>query len=150
MAQRYETPAGTLSTLRLERLLGYNLARAELRMRKEFLARLADLRLKPVEFSTLVLIDSNQAINQKQIGDALDISAPNLVVLMDQLAARGLLERVRSASDRRAQHPRLTRAGSTLVKTAEALVLGLEKDILAPLSPGERTILLELLQKIGP
>jgi hypothetical protein len=29
-------------------------------------------------------------------------------------------------------------------------VLGLEKDIRAPLSPGERTILLELLQKIGP
>lgn len=119
-------------------------------MRKAFLAKLSTLSIRPVEFSTLVLIASNEALNQKQIGDALDISAPNLVVLMDQLSERGLLERVRGAKDRRAQHPRLTRAGHLLVTKAEGLVAELEKDVLAPLTEGERAILIELLRKIGP
>jgi DNA-binding MarR family transcriptional regulator len=119
-------------------------------MRKAFMTKLRALKLRPAEFSTLVLIASNSAVNQKQIGDALEISAPNLVVLMDQLCERGLLERVRSAKDRRAQHPRLTRSGHALIAKAEVLVGELEEEVLAPLTQGERAILIELLRKIGP
>ena len=50
-------------------------------------------------------------VNQKQLGQALDISPPNMAVTLDRMVERGWVERVRSTQDRRAQHIHLTPAG---------------------------------------
>ncbi len=138
-----------LDDRRLLRLTGYNVARANIRMLRAFQAHLGVMDLKPAEFSALVLIAANPSINQKRLGDALDISAPNLAVLLDQLSARGLLKRVRSSLDRRLQHPQLTRSGEEYLARAELLATTMEAQILDVLSPGERAILAELLQKLA-
>ncbi len=110
---------------------------------------MASVALRPVEYSVLVLIAANARIKQKQLGEALEISAPNLAVLLDRLAERGLVRRVRSPEDRRAQHLHLTAAGKALVATAEQLALAMEGEVLAALTPQERTQLAALLQKLA-
>lgn len=133
---------------RLTRLLGYNLSRADLTLRKLFHRHMAPLQLRPVEFSVLVLIASNPKMNQKQLGAALEVSAPNLAVLLDRLTERGLIKRVRSNEDRRAQRLHLKAAGKTLVARAEKVAATMEGDALNLLSEGERTLLVELLQRL--
>ena len=135
---------------RLKRLTGYNVTRAHLRTMRAFATDVgAVVGLRPAEFSAMVLIDANPGINQKQLGAALEISPPNLAVLIDQLCLRNLLSRVRSDVDRRLQHPQLTRAGTRMLARAEALATEMEGNLLTLLSPSERTILIELLQKIS-
>jgi len=148
VALRDPADAG-LNESRLTHLVGYAASLASIRLRKTFLRHLGPLQLKVVEFSILVLVASNPRLNQKQLGAALDVSAPNLAVILDKLAERGLLERVRSTVDRRAQQIHLTASGRELAARAEAISASMETDALRNLSQAERALLIELLLKVA-
>jgi DNA-binding MarR family transcriptional regulator len=133
----------------LTHLVGYAASRASIQLKKSFRRHLGPLQLKAVEFSILVLVASNPRLNQKQLGAALDLSAPNLAVILDRLAERGLVERVRSTVDRRAQQLHLTPAGRALTERAGAIAATMENDALRMLSGAERALLIELLLKVA-
>ncbi len=80
-----------LDASRLAHLVGYASSRAAVQLKKSFATHMAPLGLKAVEFSVLVLVAANPRLNQKQLGSALDLSAPNLAVILDRLAERGLV-----------------------------------------------------------
>jgi len=103
-----EPATGELDASRLTHLVGYAASRAAIEMRKVFTHHMAALDLKIVDFSILMLVAANPEVNQKRIGQALDISAPNMAVTLDRLVERGWVQRVRSDKDRRAQHIHLT------------------------------------------
>ena len=138
-----------LDTSRLSHLVGYASSLAAIRMRKVFARHMAPLDLKVVEFSILMLVAQNPQVNQKQLGQELDISPPNLAVTLDRMVERGWVERVRSTQDRRAQHIHLTMAGAQLVQRAEKIAATMEVSTLAVLSPAERALLIELLHKVA-
>ena len=144
------TQAGGVDHQGLTHLLGYMLTLADIPARHAFARHVGQpLVLRPVEFSILVLVAFNPGATQTQIAQALSIAAPNLTTLLDRLAQRGLLERVRSASDRRAQTIHLTPRGRRLAERAHAVSLTMEQDLLAPLSSAERRTLLELLGRVA-
>lgn len=145
----HDPPEPGLNTSRLTHLVGYAASRASLQLRKTFLKHMGPLQLKVVDFSILVLVASNPELNQKQLGAALGLSAPNLAVLLDKLAERDLVERVRSTVDRRAQQLHLTPAGRELTARAEAIAATMENDSLRMLSDAERALLIELLLKVA-
>ncbi len=134
---------------RLTTLVGYAASRAAIELRKDFARHLGPLGLKVVDYSILMLVASNPEVNQKQLGEALDISAPNMAITLDRLVENGWVERVRSTQDRRAMLIHLTAAGRALVKRAEAIAATMEEGTLAGLSPAERALLVELLLKVG-
>jgi DNA-binding MarR family transcriptional regulator len=68
-------------------------------------------------------------------------------VLIDKMAARGLVERRRSSTDGRALDVLLTAEGEALARTAHGKSLSMEDGLLQRLSPGERVMLRELLVK---
>lgn len=140
---------GALATSRLEHLVGYAASRASIELKKCFAANLGPLELKAVEFSILVLLASNEQVNQKLLGDALDVSPPNLAVTLDRMVERGWVERVRSTQDRRAQMVHLTPAGRELTQRAESIAADMEDQSLATLSAAERALLIELLLKVA-
>ena len=144
-----EIPEAGLQTGRLTHLVGYAATRASIQLRKTFVKHLGPLQLKVVDFSILVLVAANPSLNQKQLGAALDLSAPNLAVLLDRLAERGLVERIRSTVDRRAQQLHLTSAGRALTTRAEAIAATMENESLRMLSDAERALLIELLLKVA-
>lgn len=138
-----------LDASRLTHLVGYASSRAAIEMRKVFARHMQPLDLKVVDFSILMLVAANPQVNQKQIGQALDISAPNMAVTLDRLVERGWVQRVRSEKDRRAQHIHLTAAGRELVQRAEKISLTMEDAALRMLSSAERALLIELLLKVA-
>jgi len=138
-----------LDASRVSYLVGYAASRAAITMRKVFAKHMEPLDLKIVEFSILMLVAQNAQVNQKQLGQALDISAPNMAVTLDRMVDRGWVERVRGTKDRRAQHIHLTKEGAQLVQRAEKIAATMEEPALAMLSPAERALLLELLHKVA-
>jgi DNA-binding MarR family transcriptional regulator len=142
-----DVPAG-LDQSRLTTLVGYAASRAAIELRKAFARHLGPLGLKVLDYSILVLVASNPEVNQKQLGEALDVSAPNMAITIDRLVEAGWVERVRSTRDRRAMLIHLTRAGTELVQRAEKIAATMEQGTLRGLSPAERALLVELLMKV--
>ena len=134
----------------LSHVLGYHLAQADVPVKKIFFKFIGQpLQLRPVEFTILMLIANNENVTQKQLSQALAVSAPNITILLDRLAERELITRVRSETDRRSQHVLLTRKGATLARKAHEVSLTMEQEVLKQLSDAERAMLIELLQKVA-
>ena len=72
-----------------------------------------------------------------------------IVVLIDELAAKGLVERQRSARDRRNYELALTRQGTALLERLAEIAAEHEADLCAALSPRERAKLASLCRKIA-
>jgi len=140
---------GGLDQSRLTHLVGYAASRASIELKKTFQKHLGPLELKAVEFSILVLVASNESVNQKQLGESLDVSAPNMAITLDRMVERGWVERVRSTEDRRAQLIHLTAKGRQLVERAETIAATMEHEALQVLSEAERLLLIELLFKVA-
>ena len=139
---------GPLDEGGLDHLVGYAASRAAIEMRKVFLRHMEPLGLKVPEYCVLMLVAHNPEVNQKRLGNALDISPPNLAVMLDRMVERGWVERVRGTRDRRAQHIHLTAAGRALATRAQRVAATMEETSLAVLSAAERALLIELLTKV--
>ena len=149
MTNAKASAAAELDSSRIDYLVGYAASRAAITLRKVFAQHMEPLGLKIVDFSILMLVAQNPQVNQKQLGQALDISAPNMAVTLDRMVECGWVERVRGTKDRRAQHIHLTRQGAQLVQRAETIAATMEAPALAMLSAAERALLIELLHKVA-
>ncbi len=142
------TPVGRLAEAGLHHILGYQLAQAAIATTGVFGREVGrPLELRPVEFTILALIDENPGVSAKQLSRALALAAPNITVWIDRLEGRQLIERERSAMDRRAQHIRTTKKGAALARSATQRILDGERQNFDALSPAERAMLIELLHK---
>lgn len=129
-------------------LVGYNCRRAYLRIFDVFRKRMAPFRLKPVEYSVLALIQSNENLSQKLLAHALGIKPPNMATLLDRLETRQLVIRQKDQPDKRFHALELTALGKRVYSSAEKAVNRLELEATDHLKDGERTEVLRLLQKI--
>ncbi len=134
----------------LTHVLGYQVVQADIPLKKVFFKHIGEpLGLRPVEFTILVLLAFNPGATGKQLAQTLAVTAPNITIVLDRMSEKGLLERVRSETDRRAQNIHLTPAGEKLARRAHQASKTMENDVLRHLSEGERVMLLELLQKVA-
>jgi DNA-binding MarR family transcriptional regulator len=134
----------------LDGVLGYHVVRAQLTTREIFFQTVGQpLDLRPVEYSLLMLIHANPPLTPKQLAQALALSSPNLTILLDKMQQRGLIDRVRSPTDKRSQHILLSEAGQQLTAKALELTSGMDKALEPALTPAERAILMELLKKVA-
>jgi DNA-binding MarR family transcriptional regulator len=127
-------------------LVGYNCRRAYLTIVPHFEERMKKFNLRAVDFSVLSLLHANPNITQKRLSKAVNVSPPNLAILLDKLEERGLLVRQRNPLDKRSQT--LTPEGTRLCAKAEKTVSELELEATAMLTDAERAELVKLLQKI--
>ncbi len=141
---------GELDLSRLQHLMGLKTSLVDARLRRAFHQGMKDLKLRPVDFTILVILQSNDGVSQKVLCRALDISAPGLAVILDRLQARDLLVRARNETDRREHRLSLTAAGRKLAAEAERRSRDLEADVLASLSAAEQKQLAFLLGKLLP
>ena len=134
----------------LSSVIGHHIATARVTTQGLFVRHIGEpFSLRPVEFSLLMLLQAHGHLTPKQLSRLLALPGPNLSMLLDRIQDRGLVERVRSAVDRRSQQILLTSAGQDLVHRLEARVPGMEVELDAVLSPAERAMLIELLQKVA-
>ena len=137
-----------LNQQRLVALVGYNLRRASTHVQQRLVEELAPHELSAAEFSVLTLLDANSLVTQRRLCDALAVSPPNMVGLLERLQRRALIERVRDADDRRHWIITLTNNGTRLVRRAEQTVHALEQRLFAGFAGPELTALRGVLQRI--
>src|SRR5690242_17968045 len=95
--------------------VGYALRRAQIAVFHDFVQTMAELDIRPAQYSVLLLIELNPGVSQAAVGDALGIKPANLAVMLNALQARGLLRRARDVTDRRAHALHLTAPGRALL-----------------------------------
>ena len=149
-ARTHLTPAvvETVDTTYLETLVGYNARRAALTVIGQFVPRMAEYGLRPVDFSILSVIRHNPGVTSRQLCDVLSLLPPNLVGKIAGMEKRGLLLRRPHPLDGRALGLHLSEAGRQLMDQAENTAFELEKDAAGALTAAERKTLIRLLQKV--
>jgi len=130
----------------LPQLLGYRLRLAQQAVFRDFAASVQGL--SPGRIGLLIYIDANPGVTQSRLAEAAERDRSTMVGVLDQLQARGLIERRRGA-DRRTNGLWLTRSGRTLLTRALRGIEQHERRIAARLSAAERRQLLELLGRIS-
>lgn len=134
---------------RLEKLLGYALRRAQIRVFQDFAAEMKEFGLTPGQLGALLLIEANKGLNQSELGNALGIDRSSVVPLIDRLQRRGWVRRAARATDRRAHALELAPGGTALIARFLPHLEAHEERIAAGLSPAERERLFVLLSGIA-
>ena len=130
--------------------IGYLVAQANVTATRQFSVHIGEpLALRPVEYSLLMLLRANESLTPSQLARALVLPAPSLTMVIDRLQQRGLVERVRSETDRRSQRVLLTAGGEAMARDAEQRSPAMHAEMDAALTPGERMLLTELLRKVA-
>jgi len=122
----------------------------------DYLGRLARARteatltprgLRPRHLVALVLLAETGPTAQQDLAGALRLDPSNLVGLLNQLDADGLLTRRRSPTDRRRHIVELTPQGHTLLEEVLEALHDVEVEVLQGLEPDQRNTLVDLLQQ---
>jgi DNA-binding MarR family transcriptional regulator len=102
----------------LDQQVGYMLRQAQLAVFADFIAGQHGAVARPGQFSILAVIDRNPGLSQSRVCAALGIKRANLVTVIDDLEALGLVRRDSSVKDRRSNHLHLTPAGQRALRSA--------------------------------
>jgi DNA-binding MarR family transcriptional regulator len=116
------------------------------RIRSRSEAVLAPLGLRPRHLIVLTLLRDRDASSQQDLAKILEMDSTNVVGLLNDLEAEGLVERRRSPADRRRHVVELTDAGAKRLAKAEFVLADVEDHVLGALDHEQRETLYELLQ----
>lgn len=148
MADDLQDPLGALDYGPLDDLVGYQLRRAFLRSNHLFATLTGEVGLAPGQFGVLTLIARNPGRTQSRIADGAGLDRSSLTQMLDQLAARGYVER-RPGPDRRSASLYVTAAGEAVCASAEAKIGEHERRVRAALTDAEAETLLTLLKRLA-
>jgi DNA-binding MarR family transcriptional regulator len=122
-------------------------AEASHSLQTELTARLEHLGLSPRE--QCVLIKALEADRtQIQLAELCQLDKTTMVVTVDKLEKRGLVERRPAPNDRRARIIAVTDEGRTLAEDGDALVRGVFADVLDSLPADERDVVAAALTRL--
>ena len=110
---------------------------------------LAPLEIEPQHWAALRAVASNEGKSQREVCGVLHMPPSRMVGLIDELEAKGLVERRTNAQDRRARAIHLTDAGRRRLGDAVARAVDFETWVCEPLEGAERDQLLAILQRLA-
>ncbi len=116
-------------------------------MRAEGESVLELVGLRPRHMIALTVLRDLGSSSQQDLATTLQIDRTNLVGLLNELEAEGLIERRRSTEDRRRHSVAITSGGHQRLARAEFALAAAEDVALAALTDAERQQLYVLLQK---
>jgi DNA-binding MarR family transcriptional regulator len=131
------------------RALGLLLSQIGTHAALSFGSKIAGLGIAPPHVGVLRWIHAHSEKNQRELALHLGVLPSRLVVLLDELAGKGLLARERSSQDRRSQHLHLTPKGNRLLEKVEQIAARHEADLGAGLTELEKETLIELCAKLA-
>lgn len=114
-----------------------------------FAQRISELDLTPAQAGLLRLITRNPGQSQQAIARQLGTPASRLVLLVDGLEERGLIERRRDPADRRHYALYLTGDGTAFMKELGRLGAAHEDAMTEGLTADERAVLNDLLSRLA-
>ncbi|HYO32888.1 MAG TPA: MarR family transcriptional regulator [Nocardioidaceae bacterium] len=137
-----------LSVQSLTERSGYLIAHAHRLLRDWALTGLDHLALHPREFGVLATLGQEEPCSQSHLAALLGVSPPAMLGFVDALEERGLVSRVRKASDRRAYDVTLTTAGRSSLQAAQRAAVHVQGRVVARLGERGDLELRRLLMKL--
>ena len=113
-----------------------------------FAERISELGITPPHAGILRLVAATPSCNQLALAKRLGVLPSRMVILIDQLAEKGLVERKRSTKDRRHSELVLTKRGRRILERLSKLAAEHEADLCAGLTAAERDTFAALGRKI--
>ena len=101
--------------------LGYLIRRAQIWVFQDFIRTLAEVNIRPAQYSVLLVIEANAGLSQSALAHTLGIERARLVHLLDELEARNMVQRARSKNDKRSHTLALTARGRSALARIKAL-----------------------------
>ena len=147
-ATRKAGPADDLKLDLLPGLVGYQVRLTQLAVFGDFAAELKEFDISPGRFGVLVLISANPGLTQSRLAAATQLDRSTMVAVIDQLEARGLVERRASPTDRRSNALVLTDAGESLLKLLKRRIKSHEARIAKAMTPHEAAAFVEMLTRV--
>jgi DNA-binding MarR family transcriptional regulator len=107
------------------------------------------LGLTPPHVGVLRAISEQPGRSQQAIAEEFGVPPSRMVAFIDDLEARGLVQRGRDERDRRVHLLSLSDAGEAMVVELAGLAQAVERDLLAALTPAERRQLAQWLTRVA-
>lgn len=114
-----------------------------------FAERVTAAGVTPPQAGLLRVVAAEPGRTQQAVSGQLGLLPSRLVALVDELEARGLLERRRDPADRRNSALYVTAAGQATLREIGAVAQAHGEEFLAPLSKADRATLAELLGRLA-
>ncbi|WP_053184450.1 MarR family winged helix-turn-helix transcriptional regulator [Pseudomonas thivervalensis] len=127
---------------------GFLIRACQVQAFRGFYEILGETGLTPGSYATLALIGANPGVRQGFVASLLAFREPNMVRLVKELTAAGLVIGKRLPHDRRATGLELTEKGMTFMESIQERVIELENSYTEGLTTSERIMLMELLKKM--
>ena len=100
-------------------------------------------------YRLLAALDEYGPSSQAALGRTTGIDRSDVVAALNELAAKGLIDRSPDPSDRRRNIITLTADGARHLQKLDGVLTGIQDELLAPLSPAEREQLTGLLTRLA-
>jgi DNA-binding MarR family transcriptional regulator len=114
-----------------------------------FADRIESLGITPPHAGILRLIARTPSCNQQALAKRLGVLPSRMVVLIDEMTEKGLVQRKRSTKDRRHSEIVLTKRGERALERLSHIAAKHEADLCAALTEQERDTLVALGRKIA-
>jgi DNA-binding MarR family transcriptional regulator len=111
-------------------------------------AGLAEVGASRHQYALLAALDERGPASQAALGRSGGIDPSDMVALVNDLVAQGLVARTPDPTDRRRNVVTITAEGRKHLERLDAQVAKLQDDLLAPLSTDDRRQLVRLLTKL--
>ena len=141
--------AGPIKFGPLATWIGFNLRMAQEATFQAFSRRSQAIGESPGRFATLTLIARNPGISQTELSRAAGRDKSSVTPVVEDLVRRGLVERKRVRSDRRAYRLNLTPAGKRTLVELTRCARRHERNLDVIIGRGERKRFLATLKKIA-
>jgi DNA-binding MarR family transcriptional regulator len=133
----------------LDQHLGYFVRRLQVMIFRDFIRTLAPMRLRPAQYSVLLLIEANPGSSQAAVGRVLGIERARLARLLHDLQGRGWIERRAVDGDGRSHALFLRAEGSRALARSKKLAGRHEQRLTKLLGVKRRVALMGLMRSFG-
>jgi DNA-binding MarR family transcriptional regulator len=140
--------SGDPAPLRLRLLPSWLISQAALHAQRLTARSFDILAMRRQHFAVLTALADFGASSQAELGRRLSIDRSDMAATARELEQAGLVQRTRDADDRRRNLVLLTPAGVFALRQLDAHVSQAQDDLLAPLTPAERSELTRLLTRL--
>jgi DNA-binding MarR family transcriptional regulator len=128
--------------------MGHLMFRLVTSIRREVESRMGALGLTDAQWKPLWLLKLGRADTAFELAKEMSIDAGAMTRMLDRLAAKGLIERVRSETDRRVVHLKLTAEGEAAAERVPHVLADVNNEFLRGFDKQEWSQLKEFLQQM--
>jgi DNA-binding MarR family transcriptional regulator len=143
-----EPRRGELALGELNEHIGYFARRFQIWIFQDLIRTLAAANVRISHYSVLAVIEANPGLAQSEIAEAVGIEPARLVRVLDELEQRGLIQRMRSTTDRRSHALFFTAEGQKSFAAIKRLARQHEAHVIAKLGGAKYNSLITMLREI--